>query len=159
MKSTARLALTAALGVQLAACSHVSSTRSSSGPSSPAYEFVGCWHGEDFQPVLRQSASWLMNRKQDGTFQIDFWSWSSSGSLVKQTELGRWSGNGNTYTTVTTEINGESLKEPYIDEYEIRSFDGTEMVYVQTKAELTFRSKKVSCHFVPPTPRRLESPA
>lgn len=157
MKFPARLAFSVAIVIQLAACSHVPSTKASSAPASSASEFIGCWHGEDYQPVLRQSATWLMDRKQDGTFKIEFWSWSTSGSLGKQTELGRWTTKGNTYTTVTTEIDGEVIKDPYVDDYEVRSFDGTEMVYFHSRSGLIFKSKKVSCQFVPPSPRKLES--
>lgn len=159
MKSTASSVFLSVLIAQLAACSIAPTTKVNNTAASSASEFVGCWYGEDFQPVFRQSASWLMNRQQDGTFHIDFWSWSSSGSLKKQTERGRWSLNKNIYTTITTEINGGVLQENYIDDYEIRSFDGMEMVYFHSKAKITFKSKKVSCNYSPPSPRKLDSPA
>ena len=155
----AHFAFLAIFIAQLAACTHTPSTQTGNIAASSGSELVGCWHGEDYQPAMRQSAAWLMNRKQDGTFNVDFWSWSSSGRLNKQAEAGRWISSREIYTTITTEIDGQVLQESYVDDYEIRSFDGTDMAYFHVKAGLTFKSKKVSCDFVPPSPRKLESPA
>lgn len=127
--------------------------------ATPTSQWTGCWYGEDFQPAMGQSASWLMNRKPNGTFAIDFWSWAPSGQLRQQSESGRWSATKDTYTTVTTHLDGKPVKEPFVDTYEIKSFDGIEVVYFHPKAQQTFKSKKVSCDEAPPSPRRPGGPA
>ena len=151
--------LSVALLAQLTGCASPPQPANSTSSAASTSEWIGCWYGEDFQPVMGQSSSWLMNRKSNGTFEIEFWSWAPTGKLNRQTEAGRWTSTKENYTTVTTAIDGNLLQKSYADSYEIRSFNGNEVVYFHSQAKLTFKSRKVDCDYVPPSPRNLNGPA
>jgi hypothetical protein len=109
---------------------------------------VGCWYGEDFQPVLQRKAAWLMNRRADGSFTIEFATVGQGKQLRIQVEEGRWSHENDTYTTVTTKVGGESLDtiDPqFTDVYEITLLADGVMSYYHPKMKMAFTSKKVSC--------------
>ena len=105
---------------------------------------VGCWSGEDYQPALRQTTRWLIQRNADQTFQIEF----GVPGAPPQREIGRWSANGSTYTTVTTSINGEAVEpfDPsYTDTYVLRDVTANSVTYYQSQRKLTFKSVRVAC--------------
>ena len=116
--------------------------------SPPNDPLVGCWHGEDFQPVTQRKEEWLMNRKPDGSFLIKFTAVERGTPLSTQTEEGRWTHKNGKYTTVTTKIAGEAVdaSDPqYTDTYEVKSIGDNAMTYYHPKMNLTFTSKKVAC--------------
>lgn len=119
--------------------------------------FVGCWHGEDFQPAFQQTSAWVMHRQANGEFTVSFWSWTPSGTLTKQEEAGRWSAGQKTYTTVTTEIDRKKLDKSFVDVYDVLAFDGQQMTYFHQQMKVTFKSTRVGCDFVPPSPQRPNS--
>ena len=115
---------------------------------SPNDPLIGCWSGEDFQPVLQRKAGWFMNRRPEGIFTIEFAATERGVALPIQTEEGRWTHHDGTYTTVTTRISGNPVdsKDPqYTDVYEVKSVAGGVMTYYHAKTKLTFTSKKVPC--------------
>jgi hypothetical protein len=133
-----RFTLLALLCTALASCS---TTTKSEGQQS---RLVGCWLGEDFQPVMGESAKWLMNRKPDGTFKIEFQ--SRDGTV--QREEGTWLDQGSNYTTVTLRIDGEPVDvndTQFTDTYEIRSVTNGVMEYYHTRMNITFKAQKVEC--------------
>src|SRR5204863_110263 len=108
---------------------------------------VGCWYGEDYQPVFQRKASWLMNRRADGTFIIEFRTIELGLRLPVQTEEGRWTHKDGKYTTFTTKVAGEEVDTSdlhYTDEYEVRSLNDIEMTYYHPGVKQTFTSKKVA---------------
>jgi hypothetical protein len=123
----------------LAACSSSLQSETLNDP------LVGCWQGEDFQPVLQKKAEWLMNRKPDGSFIIVF-ATLERGPI--QREEGRWTHKDGKYTTVTTKIEDKPIdvSDPqYTDIYEVKMLDANFMTYHSTRMNLTFTSKKVAC--------------
>lgn len=109
---------------------------------------IGCWAGEDFQPVFQRRATWFMNRKADGTFTIEFAAIERGIALPIQIEEGRWSHHSGSYTTRTTKVGGNSVnvEDPqYTDTYEVQSVAEGVMTYYHPKVKMTFTSKKVSC--------------
>ena len=119
----------------------------------PVDHLVGCWYGEDYQPVFQRKAGWLMNRKSDGTFTIEFRTVERGLHLPIQTEEGRWTYQNGKYTTATTNVAGESIdtSDPqYTDEYEVMSLSDTEMIYYHPGVKQTFVSKKVVCEYKAP---------
>jgi hypothetical protein len=134
--------LAASIPLLLAACAIAPETSSSVDP------LVGCWYGEDFQPVLQRKVAWFMNRKADGTFTIEFRNVERGLQLSIQTEEGRWTHKDDKYTTVTTSVAGEPVDtaDPHFtDTYVITSLTDGVMKYYQPKMNMTFTSKKVSC--------------
>lgn len=111
---------------------------------------VGYWAGEDYQPALQRKASWLMNRKPDGTFKIEFHVRQPDGSVSTQIEEGVWMLVDGLYRTVTNRINDRPVdgsKPQFTDEYEVRVINQTEMSYYHLRAKQVFKSKKVSSDF------------
>ena len=128
---------------------------SSSQPGVPKNQdqLAGCWYGEDFQPVFQRRASWLMNRKPDGSFTIEFRSIEKDVQLPVQTEEGRWSYSAGKYITITTRVADEAVdpSDPkYTDEYQIKMVGDSEMVYFHSRAKQTFRSRRVVCDYKAP---------
>ncbi len=114
---------------------------------------VGCWYGEDYQPVFQRRAGWLMNRRADGTFTIEFRTVERGVSLPIQTEEGRWTHDNGQYTTFTTKVAGEEIDKTdphYTDTYEVRSVNDVEMTYYHPGVKQTFRSKRVDCDYKAP---------
>lgn len=112
--------------------------------ADPSKLLIGCWEGKDFQPVLGQTAQWMMQRRSDGSFEIEF----RSTGRRPQREAGKWKVEGNTYTTMTLTINGSpvDVRDPqFTDVYELRDLTADSMAYFHAKANVTFRSIKVAC--------------
>jgi hypothetical protein len=111
---------------------------------------IGHWYGEDYQPVIRDKAKWLMHLRQDGTFTIIFRRYSDGKVTLEQTEAGRWSYRNGLYATLTQTINGKSVDledDTYHDLYLVEQLNDKEMIYKQLKTGVVFRSKKVSNDF------------
>lgn len=137
-----KLALRSIVLVALAGCEADFPRPSANDP------LVGCWSGEDFQPVLQREAIWFMNRRPNGTFTIEFTTTERGDVLPIQTEEGRWSHKDSTYTTLTLKIAGhpvESKDPQYTDIYEVKSVSDRVFTYYHAKTNLTFTSKKVAC--------------
>jgi hypothetical protein len=133
-----RVTLMIAVSIGLISCSTAPT------PTTDRAALIGCWAGEDFQPALGQSAQWVMNRRANGTFSIEFK--SSDGSI--QPEEGTWAQSGNGYTTVTTKIGGDPVdtNDPqFTDTYEVRSAAGGVMEYYHAKANIVFKARRVAC--------------
>ncbi len=115
---------------------------------NPSDLLVGCWSGEDFQPVFQRKAKWFMNRKPDGTFTIEFSATERGVELPIQIEEGKWNHKDGAYTTLTLRVAGNSIdpKDPqYTDTYEVKSIADGLFTYYHPKMKLTFTSKKVAC--------------
>ena len=105
---------------------------------------VGCWRGEGYQPIVGRSTEWLMNRRSDGTFTIEF---RLRYGFV-QIEEGTWLDLGTTYVTHTLKIDGEPVdgNDPeFMDTYELRSVTDEGMEYYHLRTHITFKSQKVAC--------------
>ena len=110
----------------------------------PSRLLIGCWEGKDYQPVLGQSAKWLMQRRSDGTFDIEF----RAQGQPPQRETGRWRVEGTTYTTVTLTIDDEpvDVRDPqFTDVYQLKDLSANSMTYFHSKMNMTFQSIKVAC--------------
>lgn len=110
----------------------------------PSKILVGCWEGRDFQPVLGTSAKWLMQRRADGTFDIEF----RTPGRPPQRETGRWSVEGSTYTTITLTVDNEpvDVRDPqFTDIYQLKDLSAHSMTYFHRKMNMTFQSIKVAC--------------
>jgi hypothetical protein len=139
MRISFRALLSTLLLAALGACQSVPHTS-----NDAAYMLIGCWQGHDYQPVLGQSATWLMQRKPDGTFQIEF----HSSSQPIQREAGRWKVDGEKYTTITMSIDGVPVdaRDPqFTDIYLLREVTAESMTYFHARMNITFKSKKVAC--------------
>lgn len=129
----------------LAALAACSSDLPKPDPNDP---LVGCWSGEDFQPVFQRKAQWFMNRRADGTFVIEFSANERGVGLPVQTEEGKWNHKDGVYTTVTLRVSGRSVdsSDPqYTDSYQVKSVVDNLLTYYHPKMKLTFTSKKVAC--------------
>jgi hypothetical protein len=127
----------------------------SSVPIAPSSEeqLIGCWYGEDYQPLIQRYAGWLMNRKPDGRFTIEFRTIEKGVRLPIQMEEGHWTYRAGKYVTLTTRIAGEDVdtsNPQYTDEYEVKSINGSEMVYFHPGVNQTFKSRRVACDYQAP---------
>jgi hypothetical protein len=119
-----------------------------SNTAQPLDPLVGCWSGEDYQPVLQRRATWFMNRKADGTFLIEFTAIERGRQLPIQIEEGTWSHKDGKYVVVTTKIDGVPVDQTdphFTDEYVVGSVADGVMHYYHQKSKLTFTSRRVSC--------------
>lgn len=94
--------------------------------------------------MLGQTTTWLIQRKSDRTFQIEF----GAPGEANQRETGRWAVDGQTYTTITSTINGkaiEPLGRQFTDVYLLRDVTSNSMTYYHVRMNLTFKSVKVAC--------------
>lgn len=117
------------------------------GQEVTADHLSGCWYGEDYQPLLGSKASWLMNRKKDGTFSIEFRTATAGERIPVQIESGDWKYENGRYITITKVVAGKAVTPYYVDEYEIKLFASNEMVYFHTDIKQEFSSKRVSCDY------------
>lgn len=105
---------------------------------------AGCWEGQDYQPVMGASPVSRMHRRADGTFIITF----SLPGYPAKVETGAWTLSGNTYTTLTRTIDGQTvdITEPsYTDEYVVEEWSPTSMTVRHPPTNAVFRSRKVAC--------------
>ncbi|MDT8991386.1 hypothetical protein RQP54_10990 [Curvibacter sp. APW13] len=126
----------------LAACS---SEFPKPDPDDP---LIGCWSGEDFQPVLQRKTKWFMNRRPDGTFSIEFGLNERGADQPVNTEEGKWNHKDGVYTTLTLRVAGTSVDttDPqYTDSYEVKSVNDNQLTYYHPKMNLTFTSIKIAC--------------
>ena len=115
---------------------------------NPNDPLVGCWSGEDFQPVFQRKAKWFMNRRPDGSFSIEFAANERGVDLPIQVEEGKWNHKDGVYTTLTLRVAGRSVDAKdaqYTDTYEVKSVVDGLFTYYHPKMKLTFTSKKVAC--------------
>ncbi len=98
----------------------------------------------------RRLKPWLMNRREDGTFTIEFRTVKAGSRLPIQTEEGRWKYQDGRYTTITTIVKGKAVDPHYVDEYELKSLSENEMTYYHLGIKQTFSSKRVGCDYQAP---------
>lgn len=111
-------------------------------------QFVGCWYGEDFQPLFHRKVGWFMNRRSDGTFTIEFRELGTDDNLPFQTEAGPWRLVEGKYRTVTTHVDGTAVNlnvAHYWDEYEIVSVETNQISLLNVEMKREFSSTRVSC--------------
>lgn len=104
----------------------------------------GCWEGRDYQPVLGQRAAWRMNRRSDGSFEIEF----RAAGGAPQRETGRWRVDGSTYTTITLTVDEEPVdpQDPqFTDVYQLMKVSADSMIYLHRGLNMSFRSVRVAC--------------
>jgi hypothetical protein len=109
---------------------------------------IGCWSGEDYQPVTQKRMVWFMQRRSDGTFTIEFTPTERGPSASSQTEEGIWTHANGKYTTITQRIAGRAVgtRDPHFtDEYDVSSQSDGTLRYQHRRAQVTFTSKKVPC--------------
>jgi hypothetical protein len=114
----------------------------------PTDPLLGCWAGEDFQPLFQRKATWFMNRKADGTFTIEFAITDDGVHRLIQKEEGRWSHKDGIYTTLTMSVADQPVdtSDPkYTDTYEIISLADGVMKYYHPRMNMSFTSSKVPC--------------
>jgi hypothetical protein len=139
MRTPQSISIVALVGAALSGCSTTPTAQ-----LEPSKLLIGCWEGKDFQPVLGQSARWLMQRRIDGTFDIEF----KAQGQPPQRETGRWSVEGTTYTTVTLTIDKRpvDVRDPqFTDVYQLKDLSANSMTYFHPKMNMTFHSIKVAC--------------
>ncbi len=133
-----RLASILLVGVALVSCT------ASTTPDERSGRLIGCWFGDDYQPVLRQSVPRLMEHKPDGTFKIEF----RPKDRKTQIEEGTYRDQGAKYTTVTRKIDGKSVdlnNQLYTGEYDIKLVANGFMEIYDTRLKVTFKARKVEC--------------
>ncbi len=105
----------------------------------------GCWRASGYQPGLGRSDSWLMNRHQDGTFEITF---TETGPRIAHHESGRWRFDGKIYATLTLVVDGKPVdaRDPaYVDVYRLSDVTADAMSYVHVRTNTAYRSIRVPC--------------
>lgn len=103
---------------------------------------AGLWFGEGYQPALQMSTTWLMNRKDDGTFRVDFRRYRDCVLVFQQVEEGRWKQDGLRYFTTTTSIDSQPFEAS--DEYRIDEISTVTMRYTHLKSNNQFEARRIS---------------
>jgi hypothetical protein len=102
---------------------------------------AGLWFGEGYQAALRTNTSWLMNRKDDGTFRVEFRRYQDCVLVFQQVEEGRWKQDGLRYSTATRSIDGQPFEAD--DEYRIDEITGTTMRYMHIRSNNQFEARRI----------------
>lgn len=120
---------------------------------SPASQLEGRWYGESYQPSLGKKTQEVMDRRADGTFEIEFRLYENCELKFDEKEAGRWSVNGRIYHTDTLYVNGRAVDTKlsfYHDDYEIERLGTGEFTYRHVKSGVTATSRKVGPDFIFP---------
>lgn len=112
-------------------------------------QYVGRWLGEEKtkeQSILK----WLMIRRIDGGYTVNFKEFKNSKVIFEQTEAGYWGVVGDIYFTMTREVLvGENFvpldvtKPEFYDAYKILKFDGKIMRYKSFEPANVFQVEKM----------------
>lgn len=124
---------------------------SASAPSKVLLE--GYWYGESYQPSLRETTQELIDRRADGTFEIEFRLYKHCTLAFEEKEAGRWSLNGRIYHTDTLYVNGRAVdaKLPYYqDDYAIEKLEEGVFTSRHLKSGVRSTSRKVTRDFIFP---------
>lgn len=114
---------------------------------------VGTWYGK--QPKKEGGIhEWLMTRKMDGSYHIQFRTTSAFGGVKYSEEVGTWGVSAEIYFTtfdgwiiegvfVKTDLEGQFTR----DAYRIEKLNQEEMIYTSLETESTYRVVRVTDSF------------
>ncbi|WP_428248698.1 hypothetical protein [Ferrovibrio sp.] len=106
-------------------------------------DLSGRWYGEGYQG--RVYLHWLSERRPDGGFAVEFRRYEECKIVHRSLEAGRWSLQGNVYTTSTIMIDGQRVN--YADRYLLLGLGNDEMTYQHITNGTMFRARKVGADF------------
>lgn len=111
---------------------------------------IGSWRGE--APVKTGGKrTWIIERKSDGTFQVDFTHTDQKGMVFKQSEAGIWGTSAGYYFTATrayvdsrgaTKV--DTTDPTFYDVYKITKLSSDEFEYRNLSTGNQFVTKRVS---------------
>lgn len=108
--------------------------------ASDGSAFVGRWMGNQYVEGRDFTQQWVMDRREDGTFTIEF-SINDGFTIQRQTETGTWSYANCLYKTVTLTVGGYSSH--YTDAYHVRALSDAFMEYVHVASGRVYQSFRV----------------
>ena len=114
---------------------------------------VGKWYGE--QPAKEGGKrQWIVERKRDGTYKINFRVYRETGELSESAEVGQWAVSGPVYLSMFRgRVRGNNIvpvdpSDPYnYDAYEILELNDEIFKYRHYELGATFTLKKVAEDF------------
>ena len=99
----------------------------------------GYWYGRGYQPELRKTMEWLVIRRSDGGYAVEFRDYNNCQLKSVHVETGRWTVSGNIMTIKTLTVDGHPVPDTpyYTDRYDILELDDDKMriVHERTKQE------------------------
>jgi hypothetical protein len=122
-------------------------------PATAASPLEGSWFGERAEPGTGDLIQWLVHRRSDGTYTIEFHVYRDCNLPDIWREAGIWRFSENLYFTVTLEVAGTptDVNNPfYQDTYRVESITPTEMRYTHLKSGRAYSVRRVEREFVFP---------
>ncbi|WP_152527632.1 MULTISPECIES: hypothetical protein [unclassified Afipia] len=118
-----------------------------------AADLEGYWYSEGYQPFARQYMQWMIHRKPDRSFIVEFRHYRNCELSKRQTEGGIWIATQKGWRTETKTINGSHSKEPLIDDYEITKGSDLEIEYKHVATGQVWTARKsIGFQFKPCVP-------
>ena len=114
---------------------------------------AGRWYGVERQP--RESSypvHWIVERHEDGTFDVTTFEEKNCKVIAFTRESGRWALSNGLYSTITTEVDGKrvnSSERYYQDIYALEEVTPDRMIYTSIAEGIRFTGKRVPEDFVP----------
>ena len=120
------------------------STSGGARKSANTVDLTGHWYGQ--ASAAGEVTIWLNKRVNDGKFVLEFKKCEGNKQTFEQIKNGRWTQEGDEYTTITSEISdGKKTWYPstatrtYVETYEIDKLRGNILYYSSDEAKYTAR--------------------
>jgi hypothetical protein len=102
---------------------------------------IGLWYGEGYQPLFKSRFQWLMDRRADGTFEVEFRHYEECRLTYRSVETGTWSADSAQYVSRTLTINSRPVNVEHV--YRIARHSDDEMDYIWIEGNVPYHSTKV----------------
>lgn len=168
MKTTSLSFLFGFTAILLAGCASTSAIErvkpDDEKASSQREMMVGTWYGE---APLKDGGQrlWLIDRKQDGTFMVEFLMMEAGGEQWRQAEAGIWGYSAGIYFTKTMAIGSRDLLSAvdptnanYDDTYSVKSLTADALSTESLTTGNTFSVKRVPSSFILPSTKEQTAP-
>ncbi|MDH3595982.1 MAG: hypothetical protein OEM93_14155 [Rhodospirillales bacterium] len=122
-------------------------------PATAASPLEGSWFGERGEPGTGHLIQWLVHRRSDGTYTIEFHIYRDCSQPEIWLETGVWRFSKNLYFTMTLEVDGTptDVDNPfYQDTYRVEGITPTEMRYTHLKSGRAYSVQRVEREFLFP---------
>ncbi|PHS70357.1 MAG: hypothetical protein COB23_04385 [Methylophaga sp.] len=110
-------------------------------PNYPFDHLVGYWKGSKTYPSEDETQQWLVDRRADGTYTIEFTFTYANGESYKSVEQGLWSYSGCLYSVIINNIDGSDVL--YQEVYRVNSVDENKMKYTNYRTGTEFEVFRV----------------
>jgi len=107
---------------------------------------VGYWHGNGYEPALKDLTQFIAHYGADGSFNVEFRIYHNCELIFDQRESGTWSLPSDRLLRIDTAlVNGMPI--PHSDDYAIEELTAEHSRYVGKATGVEYRVKRVDARF------------